>query len=293
VLFSVLLHGLVLILFVRSAFAPAVRAVPAVRSNITVALVMRPPPRAPEPVAQDIEAVPQPEVEEEPTPPTDLAQDIATARPISNNTNATDDVETEAAAAPGAAVWTPARIRAAITSEAGDLHSTLTQDWVAACILEKKEHGTRDCGEQQQEHDYLSESTRAGRAAGGAAFNGVTRGQRHALLAEGFEQKNAAIESLMAEAGEVGALATERYYLNRRNTAYLTGNLRDPVFMAMQGFRADPLSGPRLSLPGNILFRCKRQPCIYEYTGFSVEAPEAEPEEGEFRVAPVVLGGRP
>jgi hypothetical protein len=262
------------------------------RSDITVAVVVRPPLPAPQPVTQDIEAAPQPEVAVEPMPTTEV-EVIATARPISINPNASDDVETEAAAEPGAALWTPARIHAAIESEAGDLQSTLTQDWVAACIIEKKEHGTRDCGEQDEEQDYLSESMRAGRDAGGAAFNGVTRAQRHALLAEGFEHKNAAIESLMAEAGEMGALATERYYLNRRNTAYLTGNLRDPVFMAMQGFRADPLSGPRLSLPGNILFRCKRQPCIYEFTGFSIEAPEAEPEEGEFRVVPTVLGGRP
>lgn len=56
----------------------------------------------------------------------------------------------------------------------------------------------------------------------------------------------------------------------------------------MQNFRADAL-GARLSLPGNIPFTCKKAPCIYAWTGITIERPETN-EADSFRVVPVVPG---
>ncbi len=297
IVFSVVLHGVVLGLFARSAFAPEAEAKSDARPYVRIALAVRQPPPPPENLPQpenllqEVEQVPEPEVAEEPeeaTTPAGAEPVVADSAPTADP----DDEEDVSDTGPAARTWTPASIRAAIETGSSRRRSTLTEAWVTECILEQKERGTRDCEQHQEEGDLFTESTRAGRTALGGAFTDATRAQRHAGLVDHFLRQNAVLGGLMEEGGEVGTVAAELYYMNHETIAYLTGNRQSPVFAAMGNFSADVLGGPQLSLPGNILFSCKKKPCIYEYTGFEVEQPDVEPEEGEFRVVPTLFGPR-
>ncbi len=292
VIFSVVLHGVVLGLFARAAFAPEAEArIPDERRYVRVAMVVRQP-RAPDVLPQPIEERVEPDLVEAPEETIPLSEPAAAADAEVASTNEQDEVERESTTGPAVRAWSPATLRAAIEAGTGDRQNGVIEAWVTDCILEQKEEGTRDCEEQQAEQDYYAESTRTGLDAGEGAFAGVTRPQQQAALVEQFEKENAVLASLAGMPGGAGALVRERYFLNREYILYLSGNDQDPMFAAMGNFSADSLGGPPLSLPGNIPFICKPQPCVYDFTGFEVERPTAEPEAGEFRVVPTLFGTR-
>lgn len=241
----------------------------------------------------------------------DSPSSVAPASPEESVSPDTASTESDTDAQP----WTPARIRAAIQASSGELRSSVTETWMADCIRERKMRGTRDCEQQLQQQDSLSLNAAAGRFAAIGAFASVTRGDRQWRLAEGFKKSNDTLRELVDADGLVGELATARYYLNRDYIIYLSGNRvngnhNDMVFHAMQNFAADELGGPNLTLNGDTPFQCgskkkieygadlKTQrvtagnvvPCIYEYTGFTIERPEEDPDA--FRVVPPVFGTR-
>lgn len=311
---SLLLHGAVVMLLARIVThedqARAVTDLP----SISVALVPRqrpvPPPPSAELRPQDL---PQPQTQ--PAPPPAIAADT----PESGGPMETEDAtEAVADAAPASAVadaaperearssdaesrerasddeasdqpWTAARIRAALDASRREQQRETTANWLTDCIIEQKQHGTRDCT-QQQPLDYASESTRAGRNAAGQSFMAITRPQRHARLTEGFLKENALLEDMMEEGGATGGIAAQLFYTNREYVIYLNGNGQEPLWGAMQNFGADTTHArPRPSLPGNILFTCRKRPCIYEWTGFTIERPETN-EANAFRVVPIIPG---
>jgi hypothetical protein len=272
-LFSVVLHGGLLLSLARAVFAPSAEArLPEERPSVRVSIAMRlPPPIVPEP--------PPAEVENPALPETNAASLAPEAEPVTAvaETELDEDEETagaETPTAPRVPTWTPATIRAAIQSNSGARRGTLTEAWVDGCILEQKARGTRDCEEQQEELAHLSASTAVGHAAGAATFAGITRPQRHAVLSAALTKNALLMVDLMEVPGLVGQLATDRYILDGQYFNYLNGN-------------------PSPYGPEN-QFNCAGiGPCIYEYTGFVVERPEPEPEENAFRVVPIVLGGGP
>ena len=119
----------------------------------------------------------------------------------------------------------------------------------------------------------------------------ITRPQRHARLTEAFLKENALLENMTEEGGAIAGIASQLFYTNRAQVIYLNGNGQEPLWGAMQNFGADTAHArPRPSLPGNILFTCRKRPCIYDWTGFTIERPEMN-EAATFRVLPSVPGG--
>lgn len=323
-LISVMLHGGILLLFTQTVFSltPDASSV-AERPSVRVAVTMRPvqePPAAPVPaIAETLPPEPselpeagiaEPAVaqrEPAPTQRVDVVEEAASA----------EAVEPAASTETGARfqAWTPARIRAAVQTSSAELRSIVTGQWVEDCMLEQKVRGTRDCDEQRAGQDYLSASAAAGRSAGIGAFASVTRADQQWLLAEQFKKSNDTLRELVDVGGMIGELATTRYYMNRDYIIYLSGNRvngnhNDLVFHAAQNFTADALGGPRMLLNGDMPFQCRSKkkieydtnlatssvsggnvvPCIYEFTGFEIERPEADPDA--FRVVPIVLGSQ-
>jgi hypothetical protein len=315
VLASVVLHGTLLYLVARLAVqqseAPRNEERPAVRVIVETRMPGRAPAEAPAveipeaanstPSESAVPAAPEPPNPESQSPP--------------ESPSAAADAGSNADAAPIAApeAWTPARIRSAIEGHADERRSTSTATWLAECFVERKEHGTRDCNEQLQEQDYASDSMRAARAAGERAFARITRPERDWRRIEQFIRSNSQLEDLAEEGGVVGRIAADRMLLNNEYARYLMGNAQgwqqqDPLWQAMDsGFTADVLGGRRLSLPGNIPFRCGSGkakygvtpggvgvsdivPCVFEFTGFTIERPQAPVEANAFRVVPVVPG---
>jgi len=332
VLFSLVLHGLVVLSFARAVLSPPQESLPEDRPTIRVTLEMRAPPIASEaPTPEVAESVPAESVE---LMPQDMVDEVAEAEPAEPDATADARLADSGPVEPPASLdeqvstemsptetttatqpWTPARIRAAVQASSGELRSSVTEAWMADCIRERKVRGTRDCERQLQQQDILSPNAAAGRAAGVGAFASVTRGDRQWLLAEGFKKSNDTLRELVDADGLVGELATARYYLNRDYIIYLSGNRvhgnhNDMVFHAMQNFTADELGSPNLTLNGDTPFQCRSKkkieygadlktqrvtagnivPCIYEYTGFTIERPEADPNE--FRVVPAVFGSQ-
>jgi hypothetical protein len=272
VLVSVMLHGAVLLLFARNVSLPA--TAPALvdeRASIRVALAVRPPSPAPALPAQPqtdeaIEEVPVIEsVEEEALDETAPAEAIAGT--TAGNTGAAAEQSSDATFQ----AWTPERIRAAVETSVDALHSPLTAEWIATCILERKLRGTRECEEQQREQSHLSPSMQAGYDAGMAAFAGITRPQRQRRLSEQFARERNVMMEFMDEPGVLGQIATDRYYVARQYLLYLNGN-------------------PSPYGPGNQVNCAGIGPCIYEFTGFLIEQAQSAPDENEFRVVPNVPG---
>ncbi|MGV3592403.1 MAG: hypothetical protein ACO1PZ_11995 [Gammaproteobacteria bacterium] len=314
---SLLLHGAVVMLLARMVTnEDRVRVVTDLPS-ISVALVSR---RQPEPLPPPAELPPQdlPGPQTEATPPPEISaetpESVAPAETEAETAEARDavpassfaetapesdtqgrDAESRDRASDDEArdqPWTPARIRSALDANRREQQSETTANWLTDCIIEQKQHGTRDCTRQQQPLDYASESTRAGRNAADQSFMAVTRPQRHARLTEGFLKENALLEDMMEEGGVTGGIASQLFYINREYVIYLNGNGQEPLWGAMQNFGADTTHArPRPSLPGNILFTCRKRPCIYEWTGFTIERPDTN-EADTFRVIPIVPGSR-
>lgn len=329
-LFSVLLHGAVLFLFTRSLFSGTPATDPAEeRPSIRVALVVREPLAPAEPAVPEVEEriPPAPEVGEGIPPEPELAksvpgepQDLPDARAGSTELLAEaeaapeapalseDEVQEDGGAETGNAeqAWTPARIRTAIETSRSDLRSSATGTWMEECIIERKERGTRDCEQQLEAQDYDSADMAAAREAGAGSFAGVRRANEKWIVEEQYRRKNDAIRGLIDAEGILGEVAATRYYINRDNISYLSGYFGDYVMDAMGNFPADVLGGPRLLVGGsggNTAFSCAKYvttksgrkvkvpaACVYEYTGFRIVRPEAEPDPNEFRVVPQVFG---
>lgn len=314
---SVLLHGALLYLLARTVAVSEAEGREE-RSFMSVSLVVRPPPIEPE--------VPEPEIPEPELVEADVGQPPAPQAPqaIAERAPAAEPQAEDAlpdlaeSVAPGAAEseslpWTAARIRSVLDTHARERRSTSTATWLTECILEQKEHGTRDCDRQLQEQDYASASMSAARAASEGAFASAMRRDRDWRMTERFARNNYALEALVEDGGIAGALATERILINNEYMRFLQGNVlgfqgQDPIWQGMNsGFTADVTGGPRLSLKGNIPFRCGGGklrgglapggagvsdivPCVFEFTGFTIEPPPPLEEPNAFRVVPVVPG---
>lgn len=266
-LFSVMLHGGMLVLLARAVIHPATESgVPDARPSVRVLVELV----SPRSLVQEPPTEPRrsQEPEEREDPPASGDQSETSAAETTPGADEGNDAP-EAAAT----TWTQAAISTAIRANTSERRSLLTESWVDHCILEQKERGIRNCERQREEQDYRSASGAAGYAAGGAAFAAVTRPQRHALLSEGFVKEQALMRELMAAAGPAGELAKARFFLSRGYFLYLNGN-------------PSPY-GPRNQ------FNCAGLgPCIYEYTGFVIERPQPQPEENAFQVVPIVLGSQ-
>jgi hypothetical protein len=279
---SVLLHVALFALIARAAFAPSAEArIPDERPSVRVSMVVRPPPPVPAAVIPQSPAPVETLSEEELTESGEVAPReetadlevpaIANSPPADASASAADE-EISDGDDDSVRAWTPTAVRVAIGAYVSNQRNTQIETWVASCILEQKTEHTRDCERQRQASDGTSASAQAGRIAGGAAFGGVTRPMRHALLTEGFTETKDAMKELMDVPGVLGQMATDRYYLSREYIYYLNGN-------------PSPY-GPRNQ------FNCAGiGPCIYEYTGFVIERPEREVDPNEFRVVPTLLGG--
>lgn len=309
-LFSAGLHAGVLLLFARTVFSVAPGHPPAERPAIQVALALRSvPPDPAEPLSLEPSAAEQ---EPLPAPPPTATGTVAEAAPAGPAAPAEDASANGADSGTIIQPWTAERVRAELETSSAALRSTLTGEWIAACIRERKERGTQDCEEQREQTETRSAAAAAGMAAAGAAFASVTRPQQQRRLRERYMKSNDAIRGLVDAGGVLGDAAAARYWLNRDYLIYLggnrvNGNHNDMVFAPMQNFAADALNGPNLSLSGDVPFACRSRkidysvapatgrvtlgnnvPCTYEFTGFTIERPEPDPDA--FRVVPPVLG---
>jgi hypothetical protein len=319
---SVVLHGALLFLVARGVMVPDAASREELPS-VSVSLVTRLPVPIPETPLQEI---PEPEV---PAPeamaPTETGQVETLAPEAANNealpaeevTGEPDASATNTDVGGESQPWTPARIRAAIDANASGQRSASTASWLSSCYLEQRLRGTRDCELQREEQDYASASMRAGQNAGAGSFASVTRPLRDWRMFEEFTRRNYALQELADAGGVVGMLATDRIRINNEYMRYLQGNVlgfqgQDPLWQAMgSGFSADVLSGPRLTLPGNVPFRCGTGkllpepglvpggvgvsnivPCVFEFTGFRIQRPDQPVEENAFRVVPTVPGNQ-
>jgi hypothetical protein len=322
-LFSVVLHGLVMLVFMRAVFAPQGDTPAVEEPGIRVTLATRMPTQEREVPVPEVTEAPAPTrdesgeivdavVEVEPTPA--ASAEVAVTPAVAGAPTASGETTEPRSAdsSPGDSAWTPARIRAAVQATSGELRSNFTNDWMEDCIRERRARGLRDCERQREEQDLLSANAAAGRSAGIGAFTSVTRADQHWRIAEGFKKSNDTLRELVDAGGLVGELATARYYLNREILVYLNGNQGDMVFGPMQNFAADVLGGTALTVNGNTSFQCKAKkkveydadlktrrvsggnnvPCVYEYTGFTIKRPEPEADPNAFRVVPPVFGSQ-
>lgn len=299
---SVVLHGALLALIARVTLPPLEDAGNAERLSVKVVVATRhPPPSLPE-----AGEIPSPETPATGADAAEASQATveSAAAPTEQDALAerADDLP-EADVEALAEAWTPARIRSAIDTHASVQRSTATTDWLTACFVEQKQHGTRDCVRQLEEQDHASAGMRAGRMASRGAFAGVVRPDNDWRRVQEFMRSNALMEDLADQGGAVGALARDRILLGNEYMRFLTGNGQDPLWAAMNsGFTADVLGGPRLSLPGNIPFQCRKRvagtsdtvaaPCVYVFNGFTIERPDVPLEANHFSVVPVVPGSR-
>ncbi|MDY6982354.1 MAG: hypothetical protein SV422_04650, partial [Pseudomonadota bacterium] len=257
VIVSLSVHGAALLGLMRMTMSDADAHMAVDPPSISVALVTRTPrlspPEPPEPEPpieseRSAREIPLETAETAMSPETELAEALEPALPPETGEAVppvSDAQDSEASAAtlpPGqqrddddaTAPWTPARIRAALDAGRGERQSDATADWLTACFLEQKQRGMRDCTQQQQAIDYATDNMRAGRAAAAGSFATVTRPQLQARLSEQFRSENLRLAELMEEGGEVGALASQRYYINLEYFRYLNGNGQAPLFSAMQ-----------------------------------------------------------
>jgi hypothetical protein len=271
--------------------------------------VMAPPAPAPE-VETQVETQAEPQLAETPEP-----EDTEPARGVEQTAGATTESAAGEAAGSSTEAWTPARIRSAIGTNAIEQRRSATEAWLTECFVEQKQHGRRECEEQLKEQDYASDSMRAARGAGSAAFASVRRRSNDWRMTQQFMRDNALLEDMVEQGGLVAELATDRILINNEYMRYLQGNAlgfqgQDPMWQAMNsGFTADVLGGRQLSLPGNVPFRCgsgKVKPgvapggvgvtdivdCVFEFTGFTIERPERPAEQDAFRIVPVIPGSR-
>lgn len=319
---SLLLHAGLLTVVLRSSFVPDIEVLPQVqRQYLGVTLVQRLPARAeppaveepqarvevtspavqnPEPVVSEMvpEVVPEivPEVVREVV--REIAPEIPqTAEPgasadalapdAAQSVSLVADAPADGVTQPAGPALNPTTIRAAVNSYVASRRGALIEDWVTACLIYQKEHGTRACPQQQPE-DYSGQQLAKDAARG--AFASVTRPREHARLTAALLNENARLAPLMKEEGVLGQLAAERYYLNREYVFYLNGNYNFGVAAFVQ---ASMSSNGNLAYLGNYMqFICDPMPCVYDFTGFTVVRPRQEVVEDEFRVTTTLFGSR-
>jgi hypothetical protein len=296
---SLAVHGVVLggLLTRDFAIAPPVAAP---REYVAISFARRAPPPAPapEPVQEESTASslpapssPSPASSFPPAPPPSSSfprtrESIADKSPDSLDSRARGNDEGEAPASVDGTA-----LRAQISSFVLQQRDSYTQDFVEDCWIERQEGERREC-EGAREGDRGGDA--GARSQVTALFKDLTRNERHARLSDEFEARNAQLKELAAAGGVLGALAMERRSINNEYRAYLNGNRNTAASNYVMNTFTN--SGNPQAMSGFLQFICKKMPCIYEFTGFSVVMPEemkeAADEADTFPYTPTLFGSR-
>jgi hypothetical protein len=182
-------------------------------------------------------------------------------------------VTPQAPAVPGADA-----IRAAIVEFSESYKAGLTADWLSQCVRYRERYPTQDCPQQRaQDNSALDDGQRIAEAV----FAGVTRDERYARLTSSLLQQNEELDELMEEGGVLGALARDRYYLNREYVFFLNGNFNFQSWNFVKTANAG--NGNLEFMRGFMQFQCKESPCIYEFTGMGEKSAGVNEGDGEDR----------
>jgi hypothetical protein len=172
-------------------------------------------------------------------------------------------------------------------------HDSYTQDFVEDCWIERQEGERRDYCNGALEGDKGGDAQ--ARAQVTALFRDLNRKQRHAQVQEQLEARDERLKQLVADGGVLGALAAERRGIDHEYRAYLNGN-RNTAASNFVMNRVANTGGNTQALGGFLQFICKKMPCIYEFTGFTVVKPreleEAAAKADTFPYTPTLFGSR-
>jgi hypothetical protein len=275
-----LLHAVLVVVFARATVTPPAEArIAEERTELRVSVVMRAPLTTPEPAEPGLERAPEPAADQT------LAEEAVELPAVDDTARAQPDAlsaaEVDAGENSGStAAWTPSTVRAAVSGYIRSQRDAAIEAWVVACSIERKSEHTRDCKAQRGGSEGRSASSEAGRDVVAGTVAAMTRKWRDAQLTAELEVRKVSIDALMDEEGPVGQLAADRYYLDAEIVRYLNGN------PSPYGPRNQFICGKRIAGTG-----VRRPvPCVYEYTGFVIVAPEQPVDPNAFRVAPTLLG---
>lgn len=295
-LMSVVLHGVVLGLLLTYRFA-SLPQVAAPRAYVEVSFIKRVPKPAAVPEFEQLQeesTVSVPFTAPLPGQQNFIADDAldsrvrahdnasqARALPPSTLPLSTSPPSTPApqAAPREAEVMDLAVLQAQIRSFTLDQREGYTKDFVDDCWIERKEDARRTC-------TGVAETDKGGDAKArtqvAALFQNLTRNERHAQMTAQLDARDTELQALQTAGGVVGALAAERRSINGEYRAYLNGNQNASTSRFVQSAYGN-IGNPQVM--GSFLqFICKKGPCIYEFTGFSVVKPPAlEPATEEYR----------
>ena len=165
-------------------------------------------------------------------------------------------------------------LQAAIADFRESNKQTLKARWQEDCQRFKNQHGLQSCKASQPEFTYGYEDERL---LAKNAFLHVTRQVRHQQIYQQLEDQNEnLLRQLMTADSPVQEMARSLFFLNDRYMAYLSGNANetlDDFFQQAFGSNVYMQFGMKQNYK-IYQFRCKKMPCIYEYSGFEIERPQ-------------------
>ena len=208
----------------------------------------------------DIEALPIPEMPEEQT----LQNEEITEDPV------IPDEEKALVELPDLAV------SKAIENYVSGIQSEMNREYVEGCLrFRNRGGGQGKCPENEISKAGVIEEERK---VADEIFLHVTRKNKHAAITRSLEMENETLAEILhgetAMPVETIEQAKAKLALNEQYILYLNGN-PNPQLIAhnmMLGFVNDY---GRTVLPQHYQFRCKKRPCIYEFTGFEIKRPES------------------